>query len=143
MESKLEERQLSSWGYSAVLFGYVCAFSVLRQVQSNLFFFWSNPNSPRPHYIHHFYYKRRYAHCPCEGSECPHSVFVKLCRISKGKAVVSPRRESFLSEYPCEKCTCKTSYTMNCPCIKCIVPFPLVLEYKCCIANHCRYNANN
>src|SRR5918994_5791701 len=142
MESKLEERQLSSWGYSAVLFGYECSFSVLGQVQSNLFFFLINPNSPRPHYIHHFYYKRRYAHCPCEGSECSHSIFVKLRRISKGQAVITPVSESVLCKYSRKKSPCKASYTMDCPGIKCIVPFPLVLEYKCCIANHCCYNTN-
>src|ERR687885_2839355 len=90
------------WMEFLILSSHVCPFAMLCKVQTDLFFLWSDPYAAWPHYVHYLDNDRSDAHCPCKRSKCAYRVFVQLCRVAKGKAIVSPWSKPLFCKDTCE-----------------------------------------
>src|SRR5829696_4622952 len=121
---------------SYVLSSYICPFSMLYKVQTDLFFLWSDPDAAWPYYIHYLDNDCSDSHRPCKCSKCAYRIFVQLSRVAKGKAIVSPWCEPHFCKDACHQSACKTTNAVYAPCVKCIIPFPPILERNCRVAGN-------
>src|SRR5215210_17794 len=121
-------------GVTCLLSGYICSFTMLYKVQTDLFFFWSDPDATWPYYIHYIDNDCSDSHRPCKCSKCAYSIFVELSGVAKGKAVVTPRGKPLFCKDACHQSACKAADSVYTPCVKCIIPFPPILERNCRVA---------